>query len=145
MAEDAPGWARPQSAANDDNDSDGDGPCCWKCRGMGTKGNQKAPQECPVCNGCGRLKPKRKQVDGALKPGIITRARRRPHGWHPSGPTPFALTSETSKWTKYVETANTGQDVEIQECEKDTPPSWIPRNMESNSVIWLGLGAYCRE
>lgn len=93
------------------------------------KRNRKTVQECPVCNGCGRLKPKRKQVDAASKPGIVTRARRRPHGWHASGPTPFALTSETTKWTNYVETANTGQDVEIAECEKDAP-SWIPTKGE---------------
>lgn len=123
MAQDAPGWARP-CAANDKSDN---GPCCWKCRGTGTKG---ASQECPVCHGCGQLKPKRKQLHAASKPGVITRGRRRPHvGWHSSGPTPFALTNTTTKWTICVETANTGQDVEIKDCEKDMP-SWVPRNGE---------------
>ena len=127
LVEDAPGWAGQRYPDS--------GPVCWKCRGNGgvkvkkVKGSDKtSTKECPVCFGHGRLAPKRKEVEGASKPGTITRGRRHPDGWKPSGPTPFALTQNSSKWTRYVEMANEGTDVEIQD-EKDMP-MWIPRQGE---------------
>ena len=86
-------------------------------------------RECLVCQGRGRLARKRKEVTGASKPGTITRGRRRPDGWEPSGPSPRALTQVT-KWTKYVELANEGIDVQINESIDNDVPSWIPRQGE---------------
>lgn len=134
LVEDAPGWGK-ETHETETNTS---GPACWKCRGSGavkpkkTKGTDEQPKnsECPVCGGRGRLTTKRKEAMGATKPGIITRGRRCPDGWVPSGPAPHALTEKT-KWSKYVEKANQGSDVQIETEELlSDAPNWMPQLSE---------------
>jgi tRNA1(Val) A37 N6-methylase TrmN6 len=115
LLDDAPGWN--VDGRLNTNDEDFLGPICWKCRGTGTKaatlkrGKQlnadsqvetgleklsfNSMPACPVCQGRGRLAPKRADVEGTSKPGVITRGRNRPTNWHPSGPTPVAMMART--------------------------------------------------
>lgn len=130
LADDAPGWSGSRAERIATNDA---GPKCWKCRGNGSNKTKKAKgsnvtptKECAVCKGRGRLAVKRKEVEGASQPGTITRGRRRPSGWKVSGPTPHALT-EATKWSTYVQEANKGNDVQIQESSDEDRPNWIPR------------------
>jgi hypothetical protein len=56
--------------------------------------------------------------------GKITRGRKRPQGWKPDGPDPFAI-SKDDDWSKMVLKANEDYiDMEIQ--NQDDGPDWLP-------------------
>ena len=108
----------------------------------GSSSPKEIQKECPVCNGRGHLLPKRRQVDAENKPGVVTKGRRRPRGWEPSGPEPFAF-QERTKWAKLVQQANSGMDVTAStvgpnprpDDGMNTPgteatPDWWPKNGE---------------
>lgn len=134
LAEDAPGWGKGEEVQT--------GPLCWKCRGSGvTKRKKKkasgdetaTSSECSVCQGRGRLPPRRAEMAAASNPGLITRGRRRPKGWEPSGPLPYALTdSESGEWAAHIERANKGEDVSLgnETANKPGTPAWLPRQGE---------------
>lgn len=135
LVEDAPGWGEETQGTHETNKS---GPACWKCRGSGAvkppKGTVGQPNysDCSVCDGRGRLAPKRKEVMAATNPGTITRGRRCPYGWIQSGPAPHALTEKT-KWSKYVEKANQGSDIQVEKEESmsdEHVPNWMPTYSE---------------
>ena len=120
LASDAPGWSA-EAQLNDesgavDEQTDGRGPVCWKCKGVCTlklraqdRKKQKSEQKpfdnvvgssnkdmhqrpCPVCHGKGYL-PVRSRFISALDEskktgGSITARRRRPKEWFDFGHTP---------------------------------------------------------
>lgn len=165
---------------NDENDdtkssqskSSFSGPICWKCRGTGVTKVKKSKHssvpitqkikanspvsctECPVCDGRGKLQPKRADVLGKQHPGAVTRARKCEAGWNVKGPLPYSLRSGSQEclWKLLVRRANDGEFVQITEHPYETenttiapytddnadhtgatgtihhkPPSWVPR------------------
>ena len=130
LVEDAPGW-----------DGVGEkglkGPICWKCRGKGVTKAKKggkggAPaRTCPVCDGKGSMVSKRKERLSAHKPGVITRGRRRPRDWKPSGPMAVALEANC-EWSLMVREANDDRkDISLgKEKVNENAPSWWPKDGE---------------
>ena len=134
LVDDAPGWS---------NNAD-TGPTCWKCRGAGVKKTKQRPlaQEdtdtallaiaCPVCQGSGHLSVKQGYCEDEAAPGMVTRGRRRPHGWVLAGALPVALQNDT-EWSKLVVQANEKcEDVVIGIGDNAASgyPIWIPRTSE---------------
>lgn len=153
LAADAPGWHGQQQ--HDDNDGDDEtqpqGPICWKCRGTGHKPQKTGSDEqppprkricCTVCQGRGKLPAKAAQQKAAHQPGRIPASRRTPSDWIPAKPCAYALLAEkgnnnnnndntTTKWKDLVIQADNGQDVIMApEDDESTKPAWLPQQGE---------------
>jgi tRNA1Val (adenine37-N6)-methyltransferase len=151
LSADAPGWDADESSSScivgkTDDDALVVGPICWKCKGTGksvqgsenSKKKQKDPT-CNVCQGIGRLKPKKREREAKnQRRGEITQPRRSSDDWKDFGPLPYAVwaaqgqsNNETSN-DKGVELWN---QVQQSRKEKHIPSDmvdcpWIPRQGE---------------
>lgn len=123
LSDDAPGWL-----GNDTHCVKG--PICWKCKGQKLL---RSHEICTVCQGQGRVSPKRADVEGARLDGKITRGRKSSTSWEPIGPTPYALTAELqNEWTQMIRTVSREKiDVSIDMTEQaeagENLPLWIPK------------------
>jgi len=99
---DAPFYDPPEHSSNAAaaaNDTQMEGPVCWKCEGTGIlrhrkrKANVRAwdnrhpgpPPPCTICKGCGRLQPKKKQRVHSNDPGVVTTRKFVPSAWASNG------------------------------------------------------------
>mmetsp|Transcript_18373 Transcript_18373/g.27868 ORF Transcript_18373/g.27868 Transcript_18373/m.27868 type:complete len:477 (-) Transcript_18373:103-1533(-) len=158
MLDDAPGWS---SSSREEGVKCG--PVCWKCKGCGTKKirnpdkkkDKKQPQvltlPCPICQGLGYVA----QRLCCIKPGCITRGRKRPAGWNPSGPMPAAIAvqdcySQVVQKANFefvdVETDALSKHIEKKDCTQ--PPEWLPQageelcNLVGNWRILQKVGSH---
>ena len=99
---DAPFYDPPEHSSNAAaaaNDTQMEGPVCWKCEGTGILRHRKRascvtawdnrhpgpPPPCTICKGCGRLQPKKKQRVHSNDPGVVTTRKFVPSAWASNG------------------------------------------------------------
>ena len=163
LSADAPGWdadeSSPSSIAGKIDDDDAlvetveQGPICWKCKGTGTSfqstkssenNNSKKKQKDPTCNVCqgiGRLKPKKREREAKnQRQGEITQPRKHADDWYDFGPLPYAVWAAAHEQSNNETNNNKGVEFwnQVQQSRKeiyipsDTVdcPLWIPRQGE---------------
>jgi hypothetical protein len=162
LSADAPGWDEDVSSSSsivDKTDDDGSlveavyqGPICWKCRGtgksvQGTKiseiNNPNKKQKdttCNVCQGIGKLKPKKREREAKnQRQGEITQPRRSADDWNDFGPSPYAVWAvqeQSNKETSHNKGVEFWNQVQQSRKEIYIPldtvdcPLWLPRQGE---------------